>query len=268
MTRRGARARTQDDFALNLRLISRLLQLRGFDVVAVPDGGAALAALLGSFCASEAAISEAASLSQPQPPPPPPFDLAVLDMNMPVKTGPEAAAAFREWEVAARPGAVRLPIIALTANVHEQARVVLTQRAPLAISPHAHRSTPQSAPRREWYWHRVRAPRARVCADLAPSRRLQDLFLTKPLREEDVAVLRAHAASYREARAVEAAAGAEAEAAAAHACMTRDVLGMPLVAAALARGEAGSPRAAAATPPGKEPSGAPTSGGRGRTSGE
>ena len=155
MTRRGARARTQDDFALNLRLISRLLQLRGFDVVAVPDGGAALAALLGSFRASEAGISEAASLSQPQPPPPPPFDLAVLDMNMPVKTGPEAAAAFREWEVAARPGAARLPIIALTANVHEQVRAAVAH--PCRLQPHAMpamrrflRSTPPSALPREW----------------------------------------------------------------------------------------------------------------------
>ena len=100
----------------------------------------------------------------------------------------------------------------------------------------------------------------------------QDLFLTKPLREEDVAVLRAHAASYREARAVEAAAAAEAEAAAARARMTRSVLGMPLVAATLARGEAASPRTAAPLPPppppGKEPGGAPTSGGCGHTSEE
>ena len=97
----------------------------------------------------------------------------------------------------------------------------------------------------------------------------KDLFLTKPLREADVAVLRAHAASYREARAVEAAAAVAAEAAAARARMTRDVLGMPLVAATLARGEATSPRAAVPPPPpGKEPSGEPTSGSRGRASEE
>ena len=149
----------QDDHPLNLRLISRLLQLRGFDVVAVPDGGAALDALLGSFHASAAGIGEAASAlrldEQAPPPPPPPFDLAVLDMNMPVKSGPEAAAAFREWEVAARPGAARLPIIALTANVHEQVRAAVAH--PCRLQPHAMpamrrflRSTPPSALPREW----------------------------------------------------------------------------------------------------------------------
>ena len=269
-----------------MRLISRLLQLRGFDVVAVPDGGAALDALLGSFHASAASIGEAASaprldeqasLLHTTPPPPPPFDLAVLDMNMPVKSGPEAAAAFREWEVAARPGAARLPIIALTANVHEQVRATAVAHH-YRLHPHAmpathrfNRSTPPSAPPREWYALVCRAYCHNAGDMLMRCCCTQDLFLTKPLREEDVAVLRAHAASYREARAVEAAAAAEAEAAAARARVARDVLGMPLVAATLARGEAASPRAAALLPPpppGKEPSGAPTSGCRGRTSEE
>jgi hypothetical protein len=39
-----------------------------------------------------------------------------------VLTGPQAAAAFRAWEAGARPGAMRLPLVALTANIHEQVR--------------------------------------------------------------------------------------------------------------------------------------------------
>jgi hypothetical protein len=35
-------------------------------------------------------------------------------------SGPQAATAFREWEANARPGAMRLPLVALTANVLEQ----------------------------------------------------------------------------------------------------------------------------------------------------
>jgi CheY-like chemotaxis protein len=68
----------QDDFSLNLRLISRLLQLRGFDVTAVADGGAALNALLASFGATEAAAAGEVEASPQQQP----FDLALLDMNM------------------------------------------------------------------------------------------------------------------------------------------------------------------------------------------
>jgi CheY-like chemotaxis protein len=92
-----------DDHPLNLRLISRLLQLQGFEITAVADGGAALEAL--------EALTEAGTV---------PFDLAVLDMNMPIMSGPEAAAAYRQWEAAARPDAMRLPIIALTANALEE----------------------------------------------------------------------------------------------------------------------------------------------------
>jgi hypothetical protein len=90
----------------------------------------------------------------------------------------------------------------------------------------------------------------------------QDLFLTKPLREEDVSVLRAHAAAYAEARGVEAAAAAVAEAAAARARMAHNVLGLPLLVAAQARGARTSP-SSPPPPPGKEErSGTPTSGGR------
>jgi CheY-like chemotaxis protein len=161
---RIARARSrspQDDFPLNLRLLSRLLQLRGFDVTAVADGGAALNALLASFGATEAAAAAAGSEVGPQPSPPQPFDLALLDMEMPVLSGPQATAAFRQWEERARPGAMRLPLVALTANVHEQASETCQC---LSISPgqclslslrtrhvcFGHRSMPPSVPTRAW----------------------------------------------------------------------------------------------------------------------
>ena len=86
-----------DDHALNLRLMSRLLQLNGFDVVGVCDGRAALEALIASR-----------------------FDLALLDMEMPKLSGTEASAEFRKWEATNRPGAAALPIVALTANVMDE----------------------------------------------------------------------------------------------------------------------------------------------------
>jgi CheY-like chemotaxis protein len=103
-----------DDYLLNLRLITRLLQMNDFVVTAVADGGAALAALQASF-APPPPDADAA-----HPPPHPPFDLAVLDMDMPVLRGPQVAAAFRAFESVARPHAMRLPIFALTANVLEE----------------------------------------------------------------------------------------------------------------------------------------------------
>jgi CheY-like chemotaxis protein len=99
-----------------LRLITRLLQLQDFEVTAVADGGAALDALRANYEATAAAAAAgggAPGLAAP-------FDLAVLDMSMPVMSGPQAAAAFRAWEAAARPGAMRLPIISLTANAAEE----------------------------------------------------------------------------------------------------------------------------------------------------
>ena len=43
---------------------------------------------------------------------------SLLDMDMPVMSGPAAATAYRAWEAHARPpGEMRLPIFALTANV-------------------------------------------------------------------------------------------------------------------------------------------------------
>jgi CheY-like chemotaxis protein len=100
---RRLRVLVADDHPLNLRLISRLLHLQDFEVSAVADGAAALAALQASYEPGAA-----------------PFDLAVLDMNMPALSGPEASSAFRVWECTTRPDAMRLPIIALTANVMEE----------------------------------------------------------------------------------------------------------------------------------------------------
>ncbi len=106
---RKLRLLVADDHPLALRLVTRLLQLHGFDVTPVADGGAALAALQAAFPARTAGGSTPAAS---------PFDLALFDMDMPVLSGPAAAAAFREWEEAALPlGVPGLPIVALTANV-------------------------------------------------------------------------------------------------------------------------------------------------------
>ena len=104
-----------DDHQLNLRLFTRLLQMHDFLVTAVADGGAALAALQASFAPPPPGAAAA------QPPQPPPFDVAVLDMDMPVLRGTQVAAAFRTFEAGVRPSAsMRLPIFALTANVLEE----------------------------------------------------------------------------------------------------------------------------------------------------
>jgi hypothetical protein len=74
-----------------------------------------------------------------------------------------------------------------------------------------------------------------------------DMFISKPLREEDLAVLRAQAAAYAEQRALEAETAAMAaqtgaqeaqaalEAAAMRATTAHAVLGLPVVAAAQRR---------------------------------
>jgi CheY-like chemotaxis protein len=193
------------DHLLNLRLVTRLLQLQRFDVTAVADGGAALDALRSSYdsidddatadaspddeTASKASTSSVTVGG--------PFDLAILDMSMPLLSGPQVAVAFRAWETEHRPGAMRLPLVALTANAAEE---------------HA--------------------------AECAASG--MDLFLSKPLRENALPALRAHAAAAAEARDVEAAARSAtresevaAKAAAAAAAVARTVLvlgrGAPLM---------------------------------------
>ncbi len=120
-SRRRFRVLVADDHPLNLRLVTRLLQLHDFDVTPVADGGAALAALQASYshAAAGAAIASGAATAADTATAVP-FDVAVLDMNMPVLTGTQVAAAFRAWEAVNRPGAMKLPLIALTANVAEE----------------------------------------------------------------------------------------------------------------------------------------------------
>jgi len=93
-----------DDHALNLRLMTRLLQLNGFAVTSVCDGQQALDALIASY---NGTLGDR-------------FDLAILDMEMPKMSGPQATAAFRGWEQEHRPATLALPIAALTANVLDE----------------------------------------------------------------------------------------------------------------------------------------------------
>ena len=211
-----------DDHALNLRLITRLLQVHDFMVTAVADGAAALDALLTSF---EAQPPDAAAAAQQQQQQQQPFDIVVLDMDMPLLRGPQVAAKFRAWEVQARPHAMKLPIIALTANVLEEHAVECATAGCAACSE----------------------ARLAACSLRAPLRvnRSMDLFFSKPLREADVAVLRAHAMAYAEQRALEALEAATlgaahvVHAATARAHQAYHVLGLPVVASAVHRG---SPR--------------------------
>lgn len=113
---------------------------------------------------------------------------------------------------------MRLPIIALTANVMEEHAAECSAAGCVAAAACK---------------ERVRRLLLTPCCRM-------DLFLSKPLRDEDVMVLRAHAIAYSAQRGLEASsegasAGAirvAAEAAAARASASHDVLGMPLVAAA------------------------------------
>lgn len=167
-----------DDHMLNLRLVSRLLQLQGFDVTSVADGSTALDVLRSNALAQAAGSAGPVSIADATP-----FDLAILDMNMPGArfgyrgppgaradrprdihsasagmSGPDVAAAFRRFEAESMPGAMRLPIIALTANVRGLIAddvCVLTR-----CLRRSWRSTPPSAPPPE-------------CACLAPASPLQ-----------------------------------------------------------------------------------------------
>ena len=126
---------------------------------------------------------------------------------------------FREWEAEALPHAAKLPIIALTANVLEE-----------------HATECSDAGRA------IMMSSVLLCSPLTRSDRRMDMFISKPLREADVAALRAHALAHAEQRTLEAMEAAETaanvavEAAAAHASMAHHVLGMPAVAAARRRG--------------------------------
>ena len=123
--------------------------MHGFDVTAVPDGRAALDALIAAFSPADASGEAAAA--------PAPFDVAVLDVQMPVLDGPGAAAAFREFERTHRPERAPLPILALSAAVAEEA--------------------------------------VQTCAAAG-----MQAFIAKPLRAEDIAMVRATAADYAETR--------------------------------------------------------------------
>jgi two-component system, sensor histidine kinase and response regulator len=82
-----------EDNPVNRKLVVTLLQKRGHEVSAVEDG--------------RAAVNAVASGSQAG------FDVVVMDVQMPVMSGLEATRAIRAGQ---RPGASRLPIIALTAH--------------------------------------------------------------------------------------------------------------------------------------------------------
>jgi CheY-like chemotaxis protein len=79
-----------EDNMVNRRLVTRMLEKRGHTVAAVEDGREAVAA----FDTAK-------------------FDLALMDLQMPIMDGLEATAAIRERE---KTTGARLPIIALTAH--------------------------------------------------------------------------------------------------------------------------------------------------------
>ena len=108
-----------EDHVLNLRLLTRLLSLNGFAVTGVGDGRAALNALIASFGGGDA---DAANQ----------FDVALLDMDMPHLSGPEASAEYRRWEATNRPGCAALPIVALTANALDE-HVLACNRAGMSL---------------------------------------------------------------------------------------------------------------------------------------
>jgi two-component system sensor histidine kinase RpfC len=84
-----------EDDTVNARLIASLLRRAGCEVTLVRDGGAAL---------------QAASSQE--------FDLAFIDLRMPVMDGIDFTRAYRAQEEAGR----HLPIIAITANAAEETR--------------------------------------------------------------------------------------------------------------------------------------------------
>ena len=82
----------------------RLLQQTGFAVQTAADGREAFDKLTASYEAGA------------------PPHVALIDMQMPRWSGPDAARAFRAWEAVHRPGAPPLPMLCLTANVLDEHR--------------------------------------------------------------------------------------------------------------------------------------------------
>lgn len=97
----GTRALLVDDHPVNRRLGEALLQRLGFTVTTAQDGAEALTEITSGG-----------------------FDLAFMDVSMPVMDGHEATRRARVWEQES--GAERLPIIALTANVMPDERAACT----------------------------------------------------------------------------------------------------------------------------------------------
>jgi CheY-like chemotaxis protein len=87
------------------RLCKRLLETRGHaDVTLANDGDSALRLLMASY-----------------EPPAKAFDLCLMDMSMPVMDGLQATRQFRAFERRTRPSGERLPVVALSANVFDEA---------------------------------------------------------------------------------------------------------------------------------------------------
>ena len=87
------------------RLCKRLLESRGsMAVTLADDGDVALRLLIASY-----------------EPPAVPFDLCLMDMCMPVLDGLQATKQFRAFERRCRPAGERLPVVALSANVFDEA---------------------------------------------------------------------------------------------------------------------------------------------------
>ncbi|MBI5017520.1 MAG: PAS domain S-box protein [Deltaproteobacteria bacterium] len=96
-----------EDNAVNQLFARSLLEAQGHKVVVVGDGREALDTLSAAFAPSEGATA-------PGAPAPEPFDVVLLDVQMPVLDGLEAARLIRQGEMRGVPR--DLPLVALTAH--------------------------------------------------------------------------------------------------------------------------------------------------------
>lgn len=95
--RKFARILLADDNELNLEIITRLLQKKGYEVMCTQNGAEALAAF------SESAAGY--------------FSAIIMDIRMPVMDGYEATRAIRALD---RPDAKTIPVIAMSANAYDE----------------------------------------------------------------------------------------------------------------------------------------------------